>query len=857
MTANFSCIEYSLSFQHEKKTFSDLVQNGKNVIFINLISNHSAFNLLSLQEMKSKKWIWLAQDFQYLLSLPQDVDVFSFGLLKVKRDALDIQITFQNLTEVCKLNFDIYLANYLSDIMQSNSNTMNTTLEASKGHTCFTKIETNYARDLISNISGVKIGFPFRCYLEKNTFVLIEKSYVTYIVISIIFFVYSFYPIFIEMAYYIEDRKPVDGNYYMSDSPYSPSIICKRVIFSGNSKYFATLRIIIILMLLTGLVYKLKSEIYDWCDCSIEVFNDIGSFQDAENLYKSSSVAITLGVIYFIFVHVCVFLNSNGNLDDFVFINLISLGNCSRTFVTTLEVSVFISPPSTKGNPVPYKIKKLSLFFSYRFWTQVLLLNFHTKPDYSFLYLLYPIQVLFNFGLASCNILCPVVFNICALFTKIKNAILSKYVFTKFDAPCNLILELIFNLISQGFAIAYLTCTYIYSFNIFFNGISYIIQFAIYTLFLAVPRFQIQTYIYVIFITSIIIYISRFVYQFTKLYKNLLETILEVQDQKSIPIKHFNKIVERYFPLHNEVLYLLVKIVLSIFFFAIIFNTMQKVGYIRFGAQPDLTTIISLIFLFGPPRLVELLLIADFTSRVHMKEKDIKADIKALANNKELQSVPNLVQYTKTFELCGKYQNDGIICTLLRYVCTLFCGCFQCSVNEKGFCECCVLLTSDSKQHEGTIVSCPTICLYKRPVSENEEGSNQNNTENLNNQNRMDTNGQNLVESNVANLGESNDQSSRESNAANVSGSNDRNSNESNATNSGGSNNQSASQLITLYQRTSNHCYSRSDCHNQSKRKYQYFSRIACKNKKVQIEEIKMPQITERNYQKQSADQTA
>lgn len=465
--------------------------------------------------------------------------------------------------------------------------------------------------------------------------------------------------------------------------------------------------------------------------------------------------------------------------------------------------------------------------------------------------------MLFNFGLASCNILCPLVFNICALFTKIKNAILSKYVFAKFDAPCNLILELIFNLISQGFAIAYLTCTYIYSFNIFFNGISYIIQFAIYTLFLAVPRFQIQTYIYVIFITSIIIYISRFVYQFTKLYKNLLETILDVQDQKSIPIKHFNKIVAKYFPLSTEVFYLFVKIMLSSLFFAIIFDTMERVGYIRFGAQPDLTTIISLIFLFGPPRLVESLLVADFTSRVHMKEKDIKADIQVLANNKELQSVSNLGQYKKTFELCKEYQNDGFICTLLRYVCTFFCGCFQCSVNEKGFCECCVLLTSDSKQHEEAIVLCPTICLHKRPVSENEEGSNQNNTENLNNQNRSDTNGQNSVESNVANLCESNDQSLHESNAANVSGSNGRNSNESNATNPSESNNQSASQPVSLYQRTSSHCHSRSDCHNQSKRKHQYLSRIACKNQIVQIEEIEMRQITERNYQKQSADQTA
>lgn len=53
---------------------------------------------------------------------------------------------------------------------------------------------------------------------------------------------------------------------------------------------------------------------------------------------------------------------------------------------------------------------------------------------------------------------------------------------------------------------------------------------------------------------------------------------------------------------------------------------MRTVGYIKFGAQPDLTTVISLIFLFGPPRFVEALLMTDFTSRVHMKEKEIKEE---------------------------------------------------------------------------------------------------------------------------------------------------------------------------------------------------------------------------------------
>lgn len=81
-----------------------------------------------------KKWIWRALDFQYLLSLPQELSVFGFGLLKVKRDSLNIQLTFRNFTEACKFNLDTCLAYYLSDIIKSNSKTINTTLEAPNGH---------------------------------------------------------------------------------------------------------------------------------------------------------------------------------------------------------------------------------------------------------------------------------------------------------------------------------------------------------------------------------------------------------------------------------------------------------------------------------------------------------------------------------------------------------------------------------------------------------------------------------------------------------------------------------------------------------------------------------------------------
>lgn len=64
---------------------------------------------------------------------------------------------------------------------------------------------------------------------------------------------------------------------------------------------------------------------------------------------------------------------------------------------------------------------------------------------------------------------------------------------------------------------------------------------------------------------------------------------------------------------------------------------MKTVGYmyIKFGAQPDLTTVISLGFFIGPPRLVEALLMTYFTSRVNMKEREIKEELKKNKANKQ------------------------------------------------------------------------------------------------------------------------------------------------------------------------------------------------------------------------------
>lgn len=849
LSAN-SCIMNSLSITHERKAFADLLLNETNLIFMNLNFNQS-YSDEFLEERKLERWVWVSNGSQYILSYPEDVNVFSFGLLKAKQDSINVEINIGNLTKSCKLQFNSYLAQYLSNIVKKNETTTDYRIDKSDGCICHSVIEKD---DLgvymyISDISAVKFGFPFRCYIGNKKNNIIEKSYVNYIVVTIIFFTYCFYPLAIEMAFFIEDRKMVQGSYYMSESPYSPSVFCKRMLFSGNSKHLAALRIIFLVIVLTSVIYKVKSEFHDCCNYALKSSNDNQSFQHAETIYIKYPEYLAWGIIHFVLVNICVLLNANGDLDDYIFFDLTNICN-HGTVLKTVSVSVFSSNiekqiqhdqikkesqeehqskgqqdleqqrrtkqqgegrqgqeqkgqeqqgqkqqdqveqqdqreqqsqgqhnlehqgsqgqqgegqqgPEQNGQVeqqdqkehqsqgqqqskhpkhlVSFKIRKIFLFFSYSFWTSFFCINSLNKNNTRYCngcictciqsVICFPVNLALMIG----STFCPLVFNVYVFFVKYFIVFIGNVFYEKLSCNDNRVgkaekkvLRFVLQSISHTLAILYLVLTYKHSFNIFFYGMSYVIQFFIFTLFLAVPHFTIQTYIYIIFFTSVVIYIFRFVNQFINLYKSLLEKILDIEQQNSIPIEHFDKVVANHFPLTNEIFYLFVKIMLSSLFFAIIYDTMRDVGYIRFGAQPDLTTVISLIFLFGPPRLVEGLLATDFTSRVHMKEKEIKEELKRIKASKhdkglnsiKTMSIPQPV-FTKeeTNISCvneciawwrrvrpgngvGKEENKTLrearcfCCNLLGMSC---CRCCKSAFDDEENCKYCVKLTRTSK----------------------------------------------------------------------------------------------------------------------------------------------------------------
>lgn len=111
----------------------------------------------------------------------------------------------------------------------------------------------------------------------------------------------------------------------------------------------------------------------------------------------------------------------------------------------------------------------------------------------------------------------------------------------------NVVIDFILQSVSHTITITYLSTHSIYS----FMDLAMLYNSLFLHFFLAVPHFSIQFYIYIIFFTSVVIYISRFVFQFIDLYKSLLEKILEMQDETSIQIEHFDEVVAKHFPLSN------------------------------------------------------------------------------------------------------------------------------------------------------------------------------------------------------------------------------------------------------------------------------------------------------------------
>lgn len=625
------------------------------------LSFNSSISDELIQHEKDRKWVWVAKSYQYVFRYPENVDVFSFGLLKAKQDSFGVQISMGNVSKACISRFDIILADYISHVLLKNRTFQNKIFNLSTGYICHSNIADSDFRNFISNISAVKIGYSFVCYME-NTPVLLEKSYMNGIVIFIVLFVYSFFPFIIEMAFYIEDRKINDGYFFKSESPYSPSVIFTRILFYENNKYIATLRIIGLLVVISFLGLIVKALVYNTCQCSLKSSNRNTTFLDAENFYQNRLEGYFFGVIHFFVIIWSIFSNSRGDIDTFIVFDFFNIFN-RDFFLKTVNLSTFIlkQDEEEKKYLVSLKMKKLSLLISCRFWLQIFFISFNArkynkneKCCIKICCLLLIIQFFINVPLILCSSLCPIISNVYLRLLCTSGVFKKQINEGELHWSLKGILGFGVGFLSHLVPVLYLFLTFKYSFNIFFYGISYALQFFLFTLLLAIPQLPTDSLVIVIFIASVLTYISRFIFQFVELYKTLLETILEIRGQNKIPIEVFNRIVAAHFPLANEIFFLLVKILFCCLFFAIVFENLQTAGYI--SSPFGVSTVMSLIIIFGPPRLVEELLMSDFTSRVHLKEEEIIQDLQTKKTGPEINRTTE-----KIHEDTGDPKSDGTI----------------------------------------------------------------------------------------------------------------------------------------------------------------------------------------------------
>ncbi|XP_056007165.1 uncharacterized protein LOC125665935 isoform X2 [Ostrea edulis] len=806
------CFHKSNSLQIESGTFHNLIKNGTNVIFMDLVFSQGSNtdNAEFLERQTVQRWVWIEKKYQYVLGYPEDVDVYSFGLLKAKQESLSVKISIGSFSEVCKSKFDIYLSQYLLHMIGENTTH---SFKVSDGYICHSNVIADEIRYFVSDKSGVQIGYDFMCIADdEEEFTTVGKSYITYIVIFLIFLVYAFYPLIIELSFYVRDTENRFEMYYMSDSPYSLVRFCRCLIFTGNNKYYAAMRIILLITSVTSFVYLLKSQVYELCNCSLKSSNKEQDFQHAENYY--TTFGIIWGIFNFLLLNVASLLNSDGILDDFVIVDFTLFCSCNYDFIIRLiPVAVFLKdqrPSDCNQKPqkplTSLKIQKLSLILTYKFWSKVLFIN-STTSNLRFSHIQSIIVFPLNVLLILCNTFCPLVFMLYAFYIKCISLV-GICIFPNTSGQSASVIGSIF---THGGALAYIITSYKCSLNIFFYGISYLIQFFVYTVLLAVPHFSVETFIYVIFISSFMLYICRYYYQFTKLYRNLLDEILDLTEDKRIPIKCFEEIVDKHFPLRVEVFFLLIKIISSASFFAIIFDTMKNVGYVKIGAQPDLNTFITLLFLFGPPRFVEALLVTDFTSRVHMKHLEIKKIVEGMQDKINDNSVTtvNILSETEIYQLrkgacfnfiyrkCQtKFEHPDIIyhdnstkkeacencwrnrclknwcvkncpnCCLcfncvVRFFCTLYCGCICPDHSNK--CQYCLILKVKKQKNHSIDVITNRIEDHRCYIPLLDEPENQNSPKT-----REDTNPKTLEDTNSINQEDTNPKTGEDTNRTTV-----------------------------------------------------------------------------------------
>lgn len=172
-------------------------------------------------------WTWVTEDRRYLLTLPPDIDVFTFGLLRGITGEMNINITVQNISDCVYDRIVFSVHEYLRNIQNGT-----------EGLFCHRYFENQTWKKWFYFIYHLALGFNFKCYenTDMSNPILLERSTVIYLLIAISLILFSHHPVLLCYFSRWQDSDKQLDFLTKADFPYTPRRVLLHFLFKNKKK---------------------------------------------------------------------------------------------------------------------------------------------------------------------------------------------------------------------------------------------------------------------------------------------------------------------------------------------------------------------------------------------------------------------------------------------------------------------------------------------------------------------------------------------------------------------------------------------------------------------------------------------
>ncbi|XP_061190282.1 uncharacterized protein LOC133198160 [Saccostrea echinata] len=245
-----------------KRMIQQLISNEQaRLVYVNVTSE--SYKSISMEQTEWNRvydWIWITENYRHYLSYPDDIDVYTFGVMRVGIHKLSLNISMNNILTCKKKNLWKRVYNYLQRLQNGTGG----------GYFCHRNFENQDWKSFLYTMSSASIGYDFECYNRDITdeTLLIRTSIITYITVVIIFFLFAYYPLIISLSFHGRKISEQLKFFTMADYPYTPRRCLLHIIFKssklkrkGNNldqSLSSGTRLSFLLALVTGLSFAMK-----------------------------------------------------------------------------------------------------------------------------------------------------------------------------------------------------------------------------------------------------------------------------------------------------------------------------------------------------------------------------------------------------------------------------------------------------------------------------------------------------------------------------------------------------------------------------------------------------------------------